>query len=263
MPELKTLFAGRDYAKPDQGNMGMNLGNPDTALRNRLSLLADFALMDKRKTSLSLGFSPGLEHGDKIIVVRNKEKNEFDGIGITHRFEKIRGDAVVSDALGFPLLFPSADCFSLALFDGHRAVFALIHSGRTGTLRNITGKTVQAMCREFHCKPADITAHLFPGICRKCYRLDRLKNIPEECEHAVSPTENGKVFLDLRKIIIRQLLNAGIDTVKGVQYGNEECTCCTQNGNRGPKYFSHYGFEKNIFGHKIPGRNALVVEMIN
>jgi copper oxidase (laccase) domain-containing protein len=261
MPALKTLFAGRYYAKPDQGNVGRNFGNPATALHNRLSLLADFTLMDKRKTSLSLGFSPGLEHGDKIIVATNKEKDKSDGIGITHSFEKIRGDTVMSNAFGFPLFFPLADCFSIALFDERRSAFALVHSGREGTLRNITGKTVQAMYREFHCKPANIIAHLFPGICRKCYRLDRPKNIPEKYEHAVCAAENGKIFLDLRKIIIRQLLDADIKIVKGVQYDNEECTCCTQNSRRGPKYFSHYGFEKNIFGHKIPGRNALVAEM--
>jgi copper oxidase (laccase) domain-containing protein len=243
------------------GNMHFGLGSKEEVLLNRRTAADEhgFSMFTSiGKNLVAHGFSPKLVHGDGVIVIHREDSRHFDGSGILHP-PTVKGDAVITDAINFPILLTGADCFLAILYDSGKNVLAVFHSGRSGTLLNIAGKTVAEMQAQFDCSVSDIVARLSPGICGKCYRLNSLDPLLLEKYPERVNNFSGELSLDLRGIILRQLLETGVQT-KFIVNSDDECTCCTQQSGQ-PKYFSHYGWREKIPGHEIPGRNALLAEI--
>lgn len=220
-------------------------------------------ILHEKNISIANGFAPRLVHGDNILIIREADREKYRGIGIIDE-GNIVCDAVITDCLYFPLVPPSADCYSVVIWNRVRVLAAAIHSGRTGTMRNIIGKAFGQMQTEFVCYPADCEAFIFPGICKECYLLEYIP--PEITAEYMAYTDEalrGLVSLDMKSIIVHQLREAGIRKISFPE-GEDACTCHSQvpGGNEEPLFFSNYRYGKKTLGCDRPGNNALFLEIV-
>lgn len=122
-------------------------------------------------------------------------------------------DALLTTIPGQYLLIRTADCFPILLLDKNAGAVGAIHSGREGTRRNIAGKTVLRLEKEFGIPARDIIAWIGPGICGCHYEVGG--EIWEEYNQSMldrgfEPSRSADRRLDLRAGISAQLIVAGI-----------------------------------------------------
>lgn len=136
-------------------------------------------------------------------------------------------DALMTDTPGQPLMVMVADCTPLLLYDPVRRGVAAVHAGRAGALKNIAGKTVEAMTEAFGSDPAELLAVLGPSIGGCCYEVNA--DIADTVTHAGYPRslryEASRIFLDVNAILLRQLEAAGISP-KHIE-ATGPCTACS------------------------------------
>ncbi len=128
-----------------------------------------------------------------------------------------RVDGHLTRELGIGLLVLVADCYPVALSDGHQV--AMLHCG----WRPLAGGIVEQAVERFDSAPS---AAVGPGIGGCCYEVgDEVLAAFADIEGAAS----GRM-LDLRRVIAAKLEAAGVTDVQHV----DACTSCS------PKlYFSH------------------------
>ena len=115
-------------------------------------------------------------HGDQVLIL-NYEKVVSKG---EPKQVLGTGDALVTNALRKFLTIQLADCQSILLYDAVRRVVANIHSGWRSSIRNIAGRTVHVMQKQFKCRPADIIAGIGPSLGPCCAEFVHYrKEIPE------------------------------------------------------------------------------------
>jgi hypothetical protein len=146
-------------------------------------------------------------------------------------------DASATLEKGTALCGLSADCPIVLIYDSKTGAIAAAHSGWRGTAKRIAPKTVEFMAEHFNTHPADLIAAVGPGICGACYKVssDAAEAALASCpgaESCVTPADGGKFFLDLKPLIQKQLLFAGLkpENIEVSPY----CTSC-----RTDMFFSH------------------------
>ncbi len=92
-------------------------------------------------------------------------------------------DALATRIPELPLLVRCADCAAVYIVDRTTPAIALIHSGKRGTMSNITGNTVAAMRDGFGTRPADCVAFISPCIGPCHYEMDLWHNIETQLRH--------------------------------------------------------------------------------
>ena len=251
------------FSERIDGNLSFLHGSKMEVFYNRVNVSVDnnLSLFSVRGGNevVSHGFAPQLEHGDKILIIREENREKYNGLGIK-KYGSLPCDAIITDCAGFPILIPNADCFLVALHDPIKNVLAVFHSGRLGTFINIAEKTSAKMKREFGCSPGNIKTYFFPGICEICYKQKYLESELPPAYLRKFSKKNGDetVSLNLLGIIIHQLKNAGIESMDFRHY---ECTAHAAFEGMA-KYYSHFGHTHRFPGHEESGRNALIVEMV-
>src|SRR6266566_347266 len=134
----------------------------------------------------ALAAEPGLVHGFSTLALGSMRGPAPGGSPLTaaaavHGAEVARvdepavvvpgRDALVTDRPGLPLLATFADCYPVLLFDPGRRALALAHAGWRGTAVGVARAAVEALRREYGCRPADLVAGVGPGICGRCYEV--------------------------------------------------------------------------------------------
>jgi hypothetical protein len=127
-----------------------------------------------------------------------------------------------------------ADCSPILLYDNKKRVIATVHAGRQGAFKNIVKIVIEKMSKEFGSNPKDIYASIGASIGACCYEVggeiyDEAKE--NALEYAMQKRE-GSFYLDVNKILKKQLIDCGIDE-KNIEIFNE-CTACNKD-----KYFSY------------------------
>jgi YfiH family protein len=150
-------------------NVGFDLGDKTSCVKENRRVIA------RAIGSNDLVYAHQI-HGDGVLIL-NPEKFVSDG-------DSLRilgtGDAIVTDALGKFLTIQLADCQSILLYDAMRRVVANIHSGWRSSIRNIAGRTVHVMQKQFNCRPEDIIAGIGPSLGPCCAEFVHYrKEIPE------------------------------------------------------------------------------------
>ncbi|MDL5047228.1 polyphenol oxidase family protein [Oscillatoria amoena NRMC-F 0135] len=100
-------------------------------------------------------------HGDMSVIVESLQARPIP-----------EADALVTRAKGLPIGIHVADCCPVFIHDSRTPSIGLVHSGKRGTLLDITGKTVDKMFSEFGCAPDDLTVVLGPCIRKENYEMD-------------------------------------------------------------------------------------------
>ena len=156
-------------------------------------------------------------HGEKVVVLSNKSiplKNSFP--------EAIpECDAMITDIKKRPLVIQVADCQSILMYDPVLQVIANVHSGWRGSIKNIIGRTISVMEKEFDSKPGNIVTGISPSLGPCCAEFVHYKDeIPEEFWKYKDDSDHFNFWA----ISSDQLCNAGV--LKKNIYLSEICTRC-------------------------------------
>jgi hypothetical protein len=114
-------------------------------------------------------------HGDQVVILNHKNIHSYDGIQRAIG----TGDALVTNVSGKFLTTQLADCQSILLYDPGRQVVANVHSGWRGSIKNILGRTLGIMIKDFKCDSAHIVAGIGPSLGPCCAEfVNYRKEIP-------------------------------------------------------------------------------------
>lgn len=136
-------------------------------------------------------------------------------------------DALVTNDPGVALVVFTADCTPILLHDPVTGAAGAAHAGWRGTASAIGAKTVEAMVREFGCKPEDIRAAIGPNVGFCHFETDA--DVPEAMLTAfgeeVKPfirCSGDKYYVNLKEINALALRRTGIRHIEI----SEACTMC-------------------------------------
>ena len=140
-------------------------------------------------------------------------------------------DALVTNKQNTPLMVMVADCSPVLFYDPHRQVIAVAHAGRAGAFQNIVGNVIAVMDTHFGSPPHNIEVEIGPSIGVCCYEIsDAIAQEALQLGYADAVVKkNGRVYLDIRTILARQLQRAGVEKVTI----SPVCNCCDES------YFSY------------------------
>ena len=164
---------------------------------------------------------------------------ENRGEGVLRHETRIEADGLCTDQLGVTLVTYHADCVPLYFIDPKRRCIALSHAGWRGTVADIAGKTVSALCERYGSDPKDLIAGIGPCICKDCYEVDeavasKARLLPVDLSQILTETGEGKYQFDLARCNRALMVRAGMDEAK-ITLG-KVCTMC-----RGDLLYSHRG----------------------
>ena len=124
-----------------------------------------------------------------------------------------------------------ADCTPVIIYDSKQHIGAVSHAGWRGTAGNIASKTVLKMVEEFNSNVEDIKCAIGPAISFCCYNVgeevySKLRKTVNDFSN-LSEIRNGDIFVDLKGINKRQLLEVGVkqENIDVCPY----CTVCNNN----------------------------------
>lgn len=159
-------------------------------------------------------------HEDNVHTVEDEDIG--NGIMFENRFKS--ADGLITDKKGVGLVTLYADCVPLLFLDKKNAVIASSHSGWKGTVKNIGGKTVEKMIRDYGSDPADILCAIGPSI-----RVDHFEVGDDVAEVFIDSFGSdtavkygGRYHVDMQLAIRRQLTAAGI-----APENIDDCNICT------------------------------------
>jgi len=171
---------------------------------------------------------------------------------VTHPGEYDSCDGLLTIAPNLPLVITVADCLPVVLFDSGKGVLGHVHAGWRGTAASIVRKAVTMMSNDFGSSPGTMVAYLGPsaGVC--CYEVgeevaDRF--LPSQLE-----TRDGKLFLDLKKANMDQLLECGLQ-LRNIEVSTF-CTICT------PELFHSYRRNRDKSGRMMAVVNIVGNEAV-
>ncbi|MED4585976.1 peptidoglycan editing factor PgeF [Brevibacillus choshinensis] len=130
-----------------------------------------------------------------------------------------------------------ADCVPLFFLDPVSGAIGLAHAGWKGTVGRIAEEMVIALESQYQAKRENLLVAIGPSIGGCCYEVDerimaQVRVSAKKWEGSVTPSENGRYMLDLRKLNTEILLEAGISPANIAK--TDWCTSC-----RTDMFFSH------------------------
>ena len=201
-------------------------------------------LINHKHLALKLNFKPS-----KLVYMKQIHSNCVHQVTHKDNFKNPPTcDALITNIVGTPLMVMVADCSPLLFYDDKQKVIAVAHSGRAGTFQNIIQETLHSFTHNFGSRVEDIVVNVGASICQNCYEVGEeiyQEAVQLNLEYAIKQVKK-KYYLDIRAILKKQLLNAGV-----VKFEiSDECNCCLNE-----KYFSYRGERKT-------GRYAGVIELL-
>lgn len=159
------------------------------------------------------------------IVIKMQQVHDARVVRV---FEKDDGqtikncDALITNDHDLTLCVRVADCLPIMVADKKGQSFGIIHAGWRGLNKKIISKTIAKMKKEFGVNPKNLVVWIGPHICVKHYEVksdvsDKFRKYPDAVKK-----ENGKEFLDLGLVAIKQLIGSGVRD-KNIQI-DEGCT---------------------------------------
>ncbi len=168
-------------------------------------------------------------HSDRIRRVTKNDRLGLDH----HRYPE--GDGLITNDPGTALMVFTADCTPILLSDPVTGAVGAVHAGWRGTAADIAGKAVEAMVREFGCRPEDIRAAIGPNIDQCCFQTDG--EVPEAMLAAFGPEaqahirqDGDKYYVNLKAINGLALRRRGVGDI----CLSTACTMCQPD-----RYWSH------------------------
>lgn len=168
-------------------------------------------------------------HSDIVRVV-----DRSDHRGCFHR-DYPECDGLVTNDPGAALMIFTADCTPLLFHDPVTGAVGAAHAGWRGTAAGIGAKTVEAMVKNFGCRPENIRAAIGPNIAQCCFETDA--DVPDALRAAFGGEVDrfirqagDKYYVNLKEINALILRRCG---VKHIDI-SENCTMCEHH-----RFWSH------------------------
>lgn len=185
-------------------NLGMHVGDDPTAvLANRRRLATAIGLPAERIVWMEQLHTP------TVTVVNSSYPAVQQGepVPVT--------DAVVTTEAGLALAVMVADCVPVLLADEHAGVISAVHAGRMGARNGIVRAAVQVMVEQ-GAEPSRMTALLGPAAAGESYEVpeEMARDVEKHLPGSLTRTAKGTPGLDLRKGIVRQLLETGVRAIE-------------------------------------------------
>lgn len=141
-------------------------------------------------------------HSDKIVIA-------------DHDFKIEQADALITNRQNIVIYVKIADCAGILIYEPTAECVAAIHSGWKGTKLNIAGKTIKELQKQYNAKPSNMLVYISPMASAKNYEVGRefFDYFPKD----VLYENNNKLFYDNLKMIISQLVAAGIKS-ENIEY---------------------------------------------
>lgn len=220
---------------------------PFRSLNTSLGVGDDTANVKKNRATIQKGLEAGellfvrQVHGTEILIL--SQRHDFRPDKPTDRPPV--GDALITNVSGSFLVVQVADCQPVFLYDSTRKVVANVHSGWRGSIRNIIGRTIDAMGREFGTVPRDIVAAIGPSLGPCCAEFIHYR---DEIPKMFWSYKDSDHHFDFWAISRDQLTDAGVPAAH--IFSSETCTRCN------PELFFTYR------GEGTTGRFAAVIGLI-
>ena len=161
-------------------------------------------------------------HGDAVRVVGREQAGEGLFFPVSQDC-----DGLVTDTPGLVLTVFTADCTPILFHDPVTGAVGACHAGWRGTARNIAGKTVETMVRQFGCRPEQLHCAIGPNIGPCCFETNA--DVPQAMEALLGAEaepylrRTGEKFhVDLKGINALLLRKAGVVQIDV----STECTAC-------------------------------------
>ena len=199
------------YSKTPYKSLNTSYSNGDDSKNVKLNRLAISKCFDGNQ----LVFARQV-HGTNVVFANKSMplKNKFPDV-------IPECDAMITDIKKRSLVIQVADCQSILMYDPVLQVIASVHSGWSGSIKNIIGRTISVMEKEFGSKPGDIVAGISPSLGPCCAEFVNYKDeIPEELWKYKDDIDH----FDFWAISSDQLCDAGV--LKENIYLSEICTRC-------------------------------------
>ncbi len=176
----------------------------------------------------SLGFDP-----DRLVLTRQTHSDIVRRVGREDwGVYMVPGaspecDALITNDPGTALVVFTADCTPILLHDPVTGAVGAAHAGWRGTASAIGAKTVDAMVREFGCKPENIRAAIGPnvGFCHFETDADVPNAMREAFGSEVEPfirPAGDKFYVNLKEINALILRRTGVRQIEI----SDACTMC-------------------------------------
>ncbi len=192
------------------------------------------------KSKLALGYQC---HEDKIVELFEEDVRGRE-FGLDKAFEGV--DGLITNARNLPLLVRFADCQGVLFFDPIKKVIAAVHSGWRGNAKNIIGKAVELMKKDFGCDAANILAGISQSLGPCCAEFTfPLIELPKFLHKYL----DDKNKVDLWKCSKDQLQEAGV-LPQNIEI-TSRCTVCENN-----VFFSYRG------GNKKTGHMGAIIQLV-
>ena len=222
---FSTRLGGVSHGHLASCNLGTHRGDEPANVVENYRILGD-----------AVGFAPEQivftkqQHTDIIRVVTKDNCGE----GLQRDVSQVC-DGQITDVPGVALVCFSADCTPVLLYDPVSRAVGAVHAGWRGTAQGIAAKAVDAMVREFGCKPEHIRAAIGPCIGKCCFETDW--DVPQALLDSLGPKavsafvqKGEKYFVDLKYCNALWLQRAGV----GELDISPDCTACDTD-----RYWSH------------------------
>mgnify|MGYP002624113840 CR=1 FL=1 len=248
---VSTRLGGVSKPPFDSLNLALHVGDePNDVLSNRKFFLQSLGF------NLSDIVTPNQVHGDKIFRV----DENFRGCGSANYADSIpETDSLITNTPELPLMLCFADCVPIFFVDIKNRAVGLAHGGWKGTLKKIAAKTLLKMHSEFGTQPENCLIGIAPSIGACCYEvggnvIDKCKKSFPENHDELLIKRDGKIFLDLWRANVLQLLEVGVPE-ENIDVA-AKCTCCENSS-----YFSFRAAQKNNLDRT--GRIAALIALKN
>ncbi len=137
---------------------------------------------------------------------------------------KLDVDGLIIKNPGQILITKTADCVPILIYDRVKKIVAAIHGGRKSLVAGIIPNAISILKKDFDSLPRDLLVGIGPHIRKCCYWLkqDTLKGLKNGKWKEYFIQKNNKIYFDLTKLAIEQLVDVGI-----LKDNIEDCGICT------------------------------------
>ncbi|MCR6110172.1 peptidoglycan editing factor PgeF [Bacillus sp. A301a_S52] len=213
-------------------NLGLHVNDTNLNVRENRRSLADLLEFPLENWACAEQV-----HEDHIVKISKK----LTGYGTVNYHDSIKGtDGFYTTETNTLLTLCYADCVPIYYIAPEHHTIGIAHAGWKGSVKNIAGKMVELWKLNESIPPTKIHAAIGPSIGACCYRVDdrvikEVDNILSSSHISTSPYQkisNDQYSLDLKKLNLQLLLDAGIDRANILV--SQYCTSCEKN-----LFFSH------------------------
>jgi YfiH family protein len=201
------------FTSKKEGNLAFHVNDDKIKVIQNHQKLADF-----HSYNLEALVHMKQIHSDIVHII--DEKDNFENPPTC--------DALITDKKNTPLMVMVADCTPVLFFDDTKGVIAVAHVGRQGAFKNIVKNVLNSFVSEFNSRLENIKVKIGVSICKNCYEVGQ--EINQEAKslnlsYAIEKIDD-KFFLDVNKIILKQLRDYGI-TENNIELSSD-CSSCNQ-----------------------------------